>query len=145
VGIAGGLVGGAGQFVSITAAGVVTNINRTNEEVNKVADVNFSYTVGAIRLGAEWSRGAFEGITGDPDVKRAATLDQIQVGGTYTLGPGVALIGFVQEALYDAGGAYIPAATGAGSARSFGVPGNNNIYAKSSDSTALVFETSIKF
>jgi predicted porin len=143
--IAGGLVGtGAGQALTFGPGGTVaTSIARTNEMVNKVVDMNFSYTVGAIRLGAEYSRGSFEGLSGDPDVKRAVTLDQIQIGGTYTLGPGVALIGMVQEALYDAGGAYIP--TTGSFARTLGVSANDNVYAKSSDSTALIFETSIRF
>lgn len=168
VGIAGGLVGGgAGQGFTttvtpgtfsvtgvnaITGAPVVTQsaatttytvISKTNEMVNKVMDLNISYTVGAIRLGAEYSRGAFEGITGDANVKRAAILNQIQVGGTYTLGPGVALVGMVQEALYDANGAYVP--TTGTYAKTLGVSANNNIYAKDSNSTALIFETSIKF
>ena len=135
---------GAGQAVAFGPGGVVTTtVAKTNEMVNKVSDLNISYTIGAIRMGVEWSHGAYEGITGDPDVKRAAVLDQIQVGGTYTLGPGVALVGMVQEALYDAGGAYIPT-TGAFT-RSFGVSANNNIYAKDSNSTAFIFETSIKF
>ena len=145
VGIPGGQTGGVGQAFTFGAGNVVTStVTKTNEMVNKVADVNISYTVGAIRLGVEWSRGAYEGITGDPNVKRAAVLDQIQVGGTYTLGPGVALVGMLQEALYDAGGAYVPV-LGTSYARSFGVSANNNIYAKDSNSTALIFETSIRF
>jgi len=144
VAIPGGLTGGVGQAVTFGAGGVVTGtVTRTNEMVNKIADINLSYTVGAIRLGLEYSRGAFEGITGDANVKRAAVLDQIQVGGSYTLGPGVALVGMLQEALYDAGGAYIP--TTGSFARNFGVSANNNIYAKDSNSTALIFETSIRF
>jgi hypothetical protein len=147
VAIPGGLLTngvGAGQASAFGPGGVVTaSVSKTNEMINKVADMNFSYTIGAIRLGTEWSRGSYEGLSGDPNVKRAVTLDQIQVGGTYTLGPGVALVGMVQEALYDAGGAYIP--TTGSFAKTLGVAGNNNIYAKSSDSTALIFETSIKF
>ena len=142
--IAGGLEGtGAGQATTFAGGLVTGNTAKTNEMINKVVDFNLSYTVGAIRLGAEYSRGAFEGITGDPDVKRAAVLDQIQVGATYTVGPGVALVGMVQEALYDAGGAYIP--TTGTFAKTLGVSANNNIYAKDSNSTAVIFETSIKF
>jgi len=133
--IPGGLFTGAQTATAFNAAGAATTfVQKTNEIVNNQIDFNVSYTVGAIRLGAEWSRGYFEGITGDANVKRAATNDEIQVGGTYTVGPGVALIGFVQEALYDAGGAYVPLASGA-----------QNIYAKDSNSTALIFETSLKF
>jgi len=147
VGIIGGLLSngtGAGQATAISAAGVVTAaVARTDEMINKVADINFSYTVGAIRLGVEYSRGAYEGITGDPNVKRAAVLDQVQIGGTYTVGPGVALVGMLQEALYDAGGAYIP--TTGSFAKNIGISANNNIYAKDSNSTALIFETSIRF
>jgi predicted porin len=135
--IPGGVInsGGAGQATAFNAAGAATAfIIRTNEMNNKQVDLNVSYTIGAIRLGAEWSRGVFEGITGDANVKRAATNDEIQVGGTYTVGPGVALIGMLQEGLYDAGGKYVPLATGV-----------QNIYAKDSNSTALIFETSLKF
>jgi predicted porin len=145
VGIAGGLVGGAGQALTFGPGGTVTStINRTNEMVNKIVDINLSYTVGAIRLGAEYSRGSFEGITGDADVKRAAVLDQIQVGATYTVGPGVALVGMVQEALYNPGSGYIPT-TGSFSTTATGVAVNNNVFAKASQSTALIFETSIRF
>jgi predicted porin len=141
----GGLEGvGAGQAVVFGAGGtVVTSVSRTNEMINKIADINISYTIGAIRLGAEYSRGSFEGLSGDADVKRAVTLDQIQVGGTYTVGPGVALVGLVQEALYDAGGDYVPA-TGS-FARTAGISANNNIFAKNSNSTAVIFMTSIRF
>ena len=142
--IPGGLVGGVGQAVAISPAGLVTSVtNKTNEMVNKVVDINLSYTVGAIRLGAEYSRGAFEGITGDANVKRAAIENEIQVGATYTVGPGVALVGMLQEALYDANGAYVP--TTGTFAQNAGVAGNNNVFAKDSNSTALIFETSIRF
>jgi predicted porin len=144
--IPGGLFGNAPpQALTFTPAGLVaTTITRTNEMNNKVVDVNLSYTVGAIRLGAEYSRGAFEGVTGAANVKRQAILDQVQVGATYTVGPGVALVGMVQEALYDAGGAYVPLA-GSFSSATTGVAANNNVYAKNSNSTALIFETSIRF
>jgi len=133
--VPGGLFTGAQEATAFNAAGAASAfVLKTNEIVNKQVDFNASYTVGAVRLGAEWSRGVFEGITGDANVKRAATEDEIQVGGTYTVGPGVALVGFVQEALYDAGGKYVPLATGA-----------QNIYSKDSNSTAIVFETSLKF
>jgi len=133
--IPGGLFTGAETATAFNAAGAATTfVQKTDEMINKQLDFNVSYTVGAIRLGAEWSRGMFEGITGDANVKRAATEDEIQLGGTYTVGPGVALVGFVQEALYDAGGKYVPLASGA-----------QNIYAKDSNSTALIFETSLKF
>jgi len=143
--IPGGLVNGGGAGQNILGAGglVVANVVKTNEMVNKIVDINLSYTIGAIRLGAEYSRGAFEGITGDPDVKRAAIENEIQVGATYTVGPGVALVGMIQEALYDANGAYIP--TTGSFAPSAGVAANNNIYAKDSNSTAIIFETSIRF
>ena len=135
---------GAGQAVTINAAGVVTSATaKTNEMISKVVDFNASYTIGAIRLGAEWSRGAYEGVTGDANVKRQAIVDEIQVGGTYTVGPGVALVGMVQEALYDANGAYIP--TTGSFATSSGVAANNNIFARNSNSTAVIFETSIRF
>jgi len=141
------------------ATGGLVNVagSRTNEMINKIVDLNLSYTVGAIRLGAEYSRGAFEGITGDANVKRAAIENEIQVGATYTVGPGVALVGMLQEAIYDANGAYVPGVgTGTNGANGYspgsvatgtytGVAGNNNIYAKSSTSTALIFETSIRF
>ena len=135
--IPGGLVnsGGLGQATAFNAAGAATTfVARTNEMVNKVFDLNLSYTIGAVRFGAEYSRGAFEGITGDANVKRAAIENEIQVGGTYTVGPGVALVGMLQEALYDANGAYVPLTGGV-----------QNIYAKDSNSTTLIFETSIKF
>jgi predicted porin len=142
--IPGGLVGGAGQATTFSAAGLVTGTTlKTNEMINKVVDINLSYTVGAIRLGAEYSRGAFEGVTGDPDVKRAAIVNEIQVGATYTVGPGVALVGMIQEALYDANGAYIP--TTGTFAQTSGVAANNNVFAKDSNSTAIIFETSIRF
>jgi predicted porin len=148
--IPGGLFGNAPpQAVAISATtGLVTGgtILRTNEMNNKVIDMNLSYTVGAIRLGAEYSRGSFEGVTGDPDVKRAAVLDQIQVGATYTVGPGVALVGMLQEALYNPGSGYVPNAAAAGySTAATGIAANNNVYAKASQSTALIFETSIRF
>ena len=40
----------------------------------------------------------------------------------------------LQEALYDANGKYVPLATGV-----------QNIYAKDSNSTAIIFETSLRF
>jgi len=46
----------------------------------------------------------------------------------------VALVGMVQEALYDAGGKYIPLTGGV-----------QNVFAKDSNSTGLIFETSIRF
>ena len=126
---------GAGQAVAFNAAGAATAFAaKTNEMISNQIDLNLSYTIGAVRLGAEWSRGYLEGITGDANVKRAAINDEIQVGGSYTVGPGVALVGFVQEALYDANGKYVPLASGA-----------QNIYAKDSNSTALIFETSLRF
>ncbi|MDB5363299.1 MAG: porin [Rhodospirillales bacterium] len=135
VGMPGGLFVGAQTATAFNAAGEATTfVQKTNEMVNKQVDLNVSYTVGAIRLGAEWSRGEFEGITGDPNVKRAAIQDEIQVGGAYAVGPGVALIGMLQEALYDANGKYVPLAGGV-----------QNIYAKNSNSTALIFETAIRF
>jgi len=131
----GGLFVGQETATAFNAAGAATAfVQKTNEMVNKQFDLNLSYTIGAIRLGTEWSHGSFEGITGDANVKRAATEDEIQVGGTYTVGPGVALVGMVQEALYDAGGKYIPLTGGV-----------QNVFAKDSNSTGLIFETSIRF
>jgi hypothetical protein len=144
--IPGGLVGtGAGQALTFNAAGLPTSfITRTNEMVNKNFDLNLSYTVGAIRLGAEWSRGEFEGLTGDADVKRAVTNDVVQVGATYSVGPGVNVSGLVQETIYDAGGAYVP--NGANfTPGNGGVAANNNVYAKSFNSTALIMETSFRW
>ena len=135
--IPGGVVagGGAGQATAFNAAGAATSFAvKTNQMINNQLDVNLSYTIGAFRLGAEYSRGSFEGITGDANVKRAAIQNEIQIGGTYTVGPGVALIGMLQEALYDANGKYVPLATGV-----------QNIYAKDSNSTAIIFETSLRF
>jgi outer membrane protein OmpU len=127
VGMPGGEQGGA------NANSVISSFS--NQIINKQVDVNLSYTVGAIRFGGEWAHGSFEGMTGDTtDVKRAADLDVFQVGGTYTVGPGVNLIGMVQEALYSANGAYVPLAGGV-----------QNVFAKSSNSTALIFETSLRF
>jgi len=127
--------GGLGQATAFNAAGQATAfIFKTNEMNSKNIDLNVSYTIGAIRLGAEWSRGIYQGITGDADVKRAGTQDEIQIGGTYTVGPGVALVGMIQEAIYDAGGKYVPLTGGV-----------QNIYAKDSNSTALIFETSLRF
>jgi hypothetical protein len=131
----GGMFSGANNVVG----------GHSNEMINKVADINLSYTIGAIRIGAEYSRGSFEGITGDTtDLKRAAVNNEIQVGATYTVGPGVALVGMIQEEDYDAGGRYVPLTTGL-AAGNTGVPANNNVFAKSFDSTALIFETSIRF
>ncbi|GGF42623.1 hypothetical protein GCM10011611_56310 [Aliidongia dinghuensis] len=118
---------------------------KSNELINKQSDLNLSYTVGAIRLGAEWSRGEFEGITGDlTNIKRAAINDVIQVGATYTVGPGVNIAGLIQQTLYDPSGAYVPNGSnftpGPG-----GVPANNNVYAKSYNSTALIMETSFRW
>ena len=118
---------------------------KSNELVNKQFDLNLSYTVGAIRLGAEWSRGEFEGITGDlTDIKRAAINDVIQIGATYSVGPGVNIAGLIQQTLYDPSGAYVPNGSnftpGTG-----GVPANNNVYAKSYNSTALIMETSFRW
>jgi len=145
--IPGGLMGaGAGVATAINAFGVPTafSTSRTNEIVNKNFDLNLSYTIGAVRLGAEWSRGQFEGLTGDANVKRAATNDVIQVGATYAVGPGVSVAGLIQQTIYDAGGAYVPNGAnftpGPG-----GVATNNNVYAKNFDSTALIMETSFRW
>jgi len=142
----GGLFSAApGQALTFTSAGLVaTSISRTNEMINKQVDMNLSYVLGALRLGAEYSRGAFEGITGDANVKRAAIQNEIQAGATYTVGPGVALTGLLQEAIYDANGKYVPLA-GSYSSAATGVAANNNVFAKDSNSTALIFETSIRF
>ena len=143
--IPGTLEGGAGQALTFNAAGLPTSfITRSNEMINKQVDLNLSYTIGAIRLGAEYSRGAFEGITGDADVKRAAINNVIQVGATYTVGPGINIAGVIQQTIYDANGKYVPSgasfAPGAG-----GVPANNNVYAKDFNATALIMETSFRF
>ncbi|HEV2676882.1 MAG TPA: hypothetical protein VGV37_20310 [Aliidongia sp.] len=142
---AAGTFSGAGQATAFNAAGVPTAFTvRSNEMISKQSDLNLSYTVGAIRMGAEWSRGSFEGITGDADVKRAANNDVFQVGATYTVGPGINLAGLIQETLYDPNGAYVPAGPsfvkGAG-----GVSANNNVYAKSFNATAVIMETSFRF
>src|SRR6202000_496001 len=85
---------------------------KSNEVINKQVDINLSYTVGAIRLGAEYSRGSFEGITGDTNRKRAAINNEIQGGASYTVGPGVALVGMIQQEDYDANGKYVPLTSG---------------------------------
>ena len=133
--IPGTLAGGLGAASGFDAAGAATGFTvKSNEMINKIVDLNLSYTIGAIRLGAEYSRGAFEGITGDANIKRAAIQNEIQVGGSYAVGPGVALVGMLQEAVYDANGRYIP------------LPGGvQNVYAKSTNTTAVIFETSIRF
>ena len=141
----GGATGGQGQALTFNAAGVPTSfITRTNEMINKQNDLNISYTMGAIRLGAEWSRGSFEGITGDANVKRAADNDVVQLGATYSVGPGINIAGLIQETIYNPNGTYVPAGAsftaGAG-----GVAANNNVYAKSFNSTALIMETSFRF
>ena len=130
----GGLFAGANGIVAA----------KSNEANNKVADINLSYTVGAIRIGAEYSRGAFEGVTGDANVKRAAINNEIQVGATYTVGPGVNLVGMIQQENYDQNGAYVPLA-GPATPITTGVPANNNVFAKGFNSTALIFETAIRF
>lgn len=135
VAIPGGLVSGANGIVS----------NFSNQIINKQADMNLSYTIGAIRIGAEYSRGEFEGITGDADVKRAAINNEIQVGATYTVGPGVALVGMIQQEIYDQNGKYVPLTTGGFSSAATGVAANNNVFAKGFNSTAVIFETSIRF
>ncbi|HLZ65779.1 MAG TPA: porin [Aliidongia sp.] len=135
VGIPGGLVGGANGIVSTFS----------NQIINKQADMNLSYTIGAIRIGAEYSRGEFEGVTGDANVKRAAINNEIQVGATYTVGPGVALVGMIQQESYDANGKYVPLTGSSFSSAATGVAANNNVYAKGYDSTAIIFETSIRF
>ncbi|HLZ65729.1 MAG TPA: porin [Aliidongia sp.] len=130
----GGLFSGANGIVAA----------KSNEIINKQADMNLSYTIGAIRIGAEYSRGEFEGITGDANVKRAAINNEIQVGATYTVGPGVALVGMIQQENYDANGKYVPLTSGLAPAGT-GVAANNNVFAKGFDSTAVIFETSIRF
>jgi predicted porin len=143
--IPGGLIGGIGQAVTFNAAGLPTGfLVRGNEMINKQFDLNLSYTVGAIRMGVEWSRGEFEGITGDADVKRAATNDVIQVGATYSVGPGVNVAGLIQQTIYDAGGAYVP--NGANFTPGVGgVATNTNVYSKNFNSTALIMETSFRW
>ena len=137
--------GGAGQALAFNAFGVPTSyITRTNEMENKNFDLNLSYTVGAVRMGLEWSRGEFEGITGDADVKRAAINDVIQVGATYSVGPGVNIAGLIQQTLYDANGRYVPNTANAG-AGTGGVPAANNVYAKNFNSTGLIMETSFRW
>ncbi|GGF32434.1 hypothetical protein GCM10011611_43270 [Aliidongia dinghuensis] len=134
-GIPGGLMSGYQQAIAL----------KSNELINKNSDLNISYTVGAIRMGAEWSRGEFEGITGDlTNIKRAAINDVIQVGATYSVGPGVNIAGLIQQTLYDPNGAYVPNGSNFTPGNG-GVPANNNVYAKSYNSTALIMETSFKW
>ena len=126
---------GIGQATAFNSAGAVTTtVVRTNEMVNKQVDFNLSYTIGAIKYGTEYSRGAFEGITGDADVKRAAINNEIQLYAAYQVGPGVQIAGIVQQEDYDPNGKYIALSGGA-----------SNVYAKGFDSTALIFETQLKF
>jgi len=135
VGITGGLTGGSGVGTVFNAAGAVsTSVVKSDEMINKQLDVNLSYTIGAIRFGGEFSRSTFEGITGDANVKRAPINTEVQIGAAYQVGPGVQIAGILQAADYDAAGRYIPLASGA-----------QNVYAKSADSTALIFTTSLKF
>ncbi|GGF04888.1 hypothetical protein GCM10011611_07880 [Aliidongia dinghuensis] len=142
-----GLMGtGAGVATAFNAVGVPISFStlKTNEMVNKNLDLNLSYTIGAIRMGVEWSRGEYEGLTGDANVKRAVTNDVIQVGATYSVGPGVNLTGMIQQTLYDAGGAYVPNGANFTSGTG-GVAANNNVFAKNFDSTALIMETSFRW
>ncbi len=77
-------------------------------------------------------------------MKRAVTNDVIQVGATYSVGPGINVSGLIQETLYDAGGNYVP--NGANfTPGNGGVAANNNVYAKNFDSTALIMETSFRW
>ena len=143
--IPGSLEGGLGAATAFNAAGLPTAFTvKSNEMINKQSDVNISYTIGAIRMGAEWSRGSFEGITGDANIKRAADNDVIQVGATYTVGPGVNIAGLIQETLYNPNGAYVPAGPSFVAAAG-GVATNNNVFAKSFNATALIMETSFRF
>ena len=144
-GSAGGFGGGQGQATAFNAAGLPTAFTvRSNEMIDKQNDLNISYTIGAIRIGAEWSRGSFEGITGDANVKRAADNDVVQLGATYSVGPGVNLSGLIQETIYNPNGAYVPAGTSFAPGAA-GVATNNNVYAKSFNATALIMETSFRF
>ena len=69
------------------------------EAVDTNIDVGFTYTIGNLTTGVEWSRGIYEGgllavangagVNTSSDPKSHFTLDTITPGASYIIGPGV--------------------------------------------------------
>lgn len=123
------LVGAAFEQTSNLKNGYGSGLNP--EEVDKNLDVGFTYTIGNLTTGVEWSRGIYEGgiaaTVGGPatntsaDPKSHFTLDTITPGATYVIGPGVDVeagvaYNVVHGSGYDATG-FTGSASGAGQTR----------------------------
>jgi outer membrane protein OmpU len=91
LGFAGFTVGGSVAFVDNDIDGV----DEGDVEDSTVYDVGVTYTLDAVTVGLGWSHGEYN--TGDGD----DTLDHIQIGAAYALGPGVTLAAMVGTFEYD--------------------------------------------
>ena len=97
VGFAGFTVGG-----SIAIASGTDEIGYNGYPVDEatVFDVGVTYAFENATVGLAWSRGEYEDSEdGDED-----TLDYVNLGGSYTLGPGVLLAAFIGLFTYEDGG-----------------------------------------
>ena len=97
VGFAGFSVGG-----SIAIASDTDEIGYNGYAVNEatVFDLGVTYGFESATVGIGWSRGDYEdSLDGEDD-----TLDYVNLGGSYTLGPGVLLAAFIGLFSYEDGG-----------------------------------------
>ena len=122
-------VGAAYEQTSNLMGGYGAGLNA--EQVDKTLDVGFTYTIGNLTTGVEWSRGIYEGglaaaglgaagnTSADP--KSHFTLDTVTPGASYVIGPGVDIDAGVAYNVahgngYDAA-AYTGSFSGAGQTR----------------------------
>ena len=101
----GGLTVGYGPWLVGASFEQTSNLNNgyggglNPEAVDKNIDVGFTYTIGNLTTGVEWSRGIYEGgllavangagVNTSSDPKSHFTLDTITPGASYIIGPGV--------------------------------------------------------
>jgi len=69
---------------------------------NHVFDVGVRYTIGPFGVALDWSRGQYNGIVSSTSGGNSPTLNIINLNGSYTLGPGIALEAAVDYETYRA-------------------------------------------
>jgi len=95
VGFSGFTVGGSVAF---------THTDDANDDKRTVYDVGVTYNIDAVTVGLGWSHGVYDNgnlTVGGATIGGSDTLDQIQLGVGYALGPGVTLAAMVGYFNYD--------------------------------------------